>query len=416
MDMDISALKILGESLAIGLLVGTERYRARGEGEKRSAGVRTFAVFAVLGAVCGFLVEPLFTVATFAALAGLVLLGYHRSPAGSVGFTTEVAVILVFWIGYLLHIHETAAIALGIVLTIFLASKQALHGLVREQISQAEFYATIKFLAVVLVIYPVLPDRQMGPLDVLNPRDIWGLVILVSSISYVGYFLSRWLGDQRGLRVGAVLGSIISTPATTMSLAERARRLPGASRLFGMTAVMANAVQGPRLLILVWIMHQSLGKHLAIPLFGMGLAGFMCAWLMTDRSSSKLDFDHSYENPYSVIPALKFGAFFLVILLLTNVANTWFGSAGVYFASAIAGLGTASAVALSIAGLVGSGALDLDSAGYAMFLAIAVNTLTKWVLVLMNGTRKMALWLGAGLLISLVAGVLLLVFQPGQSA
>src|SRR5665811_1005962 len=106
-----------------------------------------------------------------------VLLGYNRSPAEDIGFTTEVAAILVFWIGYLLHTHEAPAIALGIVLTIFLASKRALHDFVREQMSTTEFYATLKFLAVVLVIYPILPDQGMGPLGFFNPREIWGLVL-----------------------------------------------------------------------------------------------------------------------------------------------------------------------------------------------------------------------------------------------
>lgn len=406
--MDFTVFKILGEALAIGLLVGAERYRDRKEGEKTSAGVRTFAIFAVLGAVCGLLDQSTFVLATFVALAGLVLLGYHRSPAEDIGFTTEVAAILVFWVGYLLHIYEAAAIALGIVLTIFLASKQALHGFVREQMSTAEFYATLKFLAVVLVIYPVLPDQDMGPLGFFNPREIWGLVILVSTISYVGYFLSRWLGASRGLRIGAIMGGLVSTPATTMFLAERAKSAPENSRLLGMMAVMANSVQGPRLLVLVWISNQALGKSLLIPLLGMGLAGLLSAWLMTRNTGSDPDIEYSFQNPYSLTPALKFGAFFLAILFLISAANHSFGPQGAFIASAIAGLGSASAAALSVAGLVSAGQLELEPAGLAVFLAIAVNALTKWVISLINGTGKMALWLGAGLLMMLAVGILLL--------
>ena len=130
MNANLEILKILGEALAIGLLVGIERYRGREPGEKKSAGVRTFAIFCLLGSVSGILATTAFTTVTFLAVAALVLVGYYRSPSNSLGFTTELAALLVFWIGYLLSTYETAAISLGIVLTIFLASKQLLHSFV----------------------------------------------------------------------------------------------------------------------------------------------------------------------------------------------------------------------------------------------------------------------------------------------
>ncbi len=411
--MDITAFKVLAEALGIGLLVGVERYRDREEGEKKSAGVRTFAIFALLGAVCGLLDEPAFTLVTFAALAGLVLLGYYRRPSESLGFTTEFAALLVFWIGYLLHLYEGPAIALGIVLTISLASKQALHKFVREQISVTEFYATLKFLAVVLVIYPVLPDRDMGPFGFFNPREIWGLVILVSSISYLGYILTRWLGSRRGLRIGAIMGGLVSTTATTMFLAEYAKSTPKAGRLLGTVAVMANSVQGPRLLVLVWVVCRLLGYSLAVPLVGMGLAGLLGSWLLSRRTVSDPDVEFTFENPYSLTPALKFGAFFVAVLFLVSAASAWFGQAGMFVAIAIAGLGSASAAALSVAGLVSADELALAPAGLAIFLAVAVNSLTKWILSLVGGTREMALWLGAGLLSMLTAGVLLYLLSVG---
>jgi uncharacterized membrane protein (DUF4010 family) len=411
--VDFTVFKVLAEALGIGLLVGAERYRDREEGEKKSAGVRTFAIFALLGAVCGLLDHPAYTLVTFAALAGLVLLGYYRHPSESVGFTTEFAALLVFWIGYLLHLYEGPAIALGIVLTIFLASKQALHEFVRDQISMTEFYATLKFLAVVLVIYPALPDRDMGPFGFLNPREIWGLVILVSTISYLGYFLTRWLGTSRGLRIGAILGGLVSTTATTMSLATRAKTTPEAGRLLGTVAVMANSVQGPRLLALVWVMSRLLGQSLVVPLLGMGLTGLLGSWLLSRKTALDPDVEFSFENPYSLTPALKFGAFFVAVLFLVNAAGVWFGETGVFVATAIAALGSASAAALSVAVLVGADELALVPAGLAIFLAIAVNSLTKWIVTLINGTRDMALWLGGGLLTMLAAGVLLLLIGLG---
>ncbi len=62
--IDLTAFRAVAEGLAIGLLVGIERYRGREPGERKSAGVRTFAIIAVLGAVCG-LFEAEMRVAAF---------------------------------------------------------------------------------------------------------------------------------------------------------------------------------------------------------------------------------------------------------------------------------------------------------------------------------------------------------------
>lgn len=408
MKPDLDTFRILGEALALGLLVGIERYRGRSPGEKKSAGVRTFAIFCLLGALCGIFATTAVTVAVFAAVAALVLLGYHRSPAESLGFTTELAALLVFWIGYLLSSQEAAAVSLGIVLTIFLASKQSLHRFVREQISEAEFDATLKFLAVVLVVYPILPDRGLGPYEFFNPRQVWGFVILVSSISYAGYFLIRWLGPRRGLMVGGLAGGIVSTAAVTLSLAERSRSAPEASRFMGAVAVLANAVQGPRLLLLLWVVDRTLARSLAIPLLGMAAVGVAGAWLLGRRAVRQTDIDFPLENPYSVRPALKFGLFFVVILLVIKVAQLWLGDRGILLASAAAGAGSASAVALSVSELFGQGSLSPLVAAWAIVLAIATNALFKWVLALVNGTRQMAFWLGGGLLTMVAAAFLAL--------
>ena len=406
MSPDLETLKPLGEALALGLLVGVERYRGRDPGEKKSAGVRTFAIFCLLGALCGISATTAITVVTFAAVAVLVTLGYQRSPRDSIGFTTELAALLVFWIGYLLSFHETAAISLGIVLTIFLASKRTLHHFVRDQISETEFEATLKFLAVVLVIYPILPDRNMGPYDFFNPRQIWGLVILVSTISYVGYFLIRWLGEKRGLMLGSLAGGIVSTTAVTMSRAERARTAPETSRLMGAVAVLANAVQGPRLLFLLWVVNRSLAQSLAPPLLAMAVVGLAGSWLLTRSAGDISEVEMPLQNPYSFRPALKFGLFFVAILLLVQVASQWLGDRGTLIASGIAGTGSTSAVALSASELFQKGALTPLVAALSILIAIATNALTKWVLAWINGTRQMAFWLGGGLLTMLTAAFL----------
>lgn len=407
---DLNSFKAFGEALAIGLLIGVERYKDRAPGEEKSAGMRTFTVFALLGAVCGLLARTALTLATFAGLVALICIGYYRESEREIGLTTETAGLLTFWLGYLAHSYETLAISTAIVLVILLASKRMLHSFVREKVSEVEFYDTLKFLAVVFVVYPLLPDRDIGPFGFLNPARVWLMVVLVSTISYSGYILMRWLGDSRGLEISGLVGGIVSTTAVTVSLSDRARQSPDLSRLCGVVGIMANAVQFPRLLILVWIVDRNLGATLALPLLAMGAVGLLGAWIVSRLQrpgAAGHPADFPLQNPYALASALKFGAFFVGIFLLTKLLNVYLGEGGIYLASAIAGTGDASVISLSVADTVSKGALATPTAVTAILIAVTANALTKWALSLANGTRELACWLGGGLAAMLAAGIAL---------
>ena len=93
--MDVQEFRAIGEALAIGLLVGGERYRDRSDGERSFAGLRTFAIISLLGGVGALLAVPMYTLAMFIALVALLGLGYAREEGESLGGTTEVAALLV---------------------------------------------------------------------------------------------------------------------------------------------------------------------------------------------------------------------------------------------------------------------------------------------------------------------------------
>lgn len=408
--MDIGLFKTFGEALAIGFLIGIERYKDRSQGEKKSAGLRTFTIFSLIGAVCGIL-PVVYTLMTLGALIVFLSLGYYRRSVNGFGLTTEVAAILTFWLGYLMHEYEMLAISTGIVLVILLASKRGLHDFVRNKMSEIELYDTLKFLAVVFVVFPLLPDRNMGPYDFFNPTQVWMLIILVSTISYLGYVLTRVLGNERGLMMSALIGGVVSTTAVTMFLADRVKRAPLQSRICGVTGVMANAVQFPRLLLLIWVVDTQLGMLLTIPLLGMGAVGILGAWVLGRKHlvhAVKDTHELPLQNPYSLRPALKFGLFFVGVFLLSKVATVHLGEQGIYLTSAIAGLGDASAIALSTAQMVNNGGLSVFAACGAIFIAVTMNALFKWGLAFMNGNRDLAFWLGGGFVTMLVTGGVLM--------
>lgn len=405
--MELETVRVLGEALAIGILVGAERYRHRVPGEKSPAGVRTFAAIGLLGGVCALIGHIAVAVAAFAAIATLTAIAYYRDSAENLGTTSETAALLTFWLGYLVKDHETAAIAAAIVLAILLVSKRPMHDFVKGAISTAEFNDTLKFLAVVFVVYPVLPDHPVGPYGIINPRQIWTFVVLISTISYVGYFLVRVLGASRGFGVSALLGGVASTTALTVSLAQRSREIPALSRLIGAAVVIGNAVQFPRLLLLVWVFSEPLAWHLMAPFTLMFVVGVVVAaaaggFVPDDPEEAEVKVD--FKNPYSFTPALKFALYIGIVLVATPLALEAAGERGVYAVAALTGMASVSAFALPLTGMVGDATLTVPSAAIALLAAITANAIVKWVLAFMNGSREMAAWLGVGLALMLATG------------
>ncbi|UCF39197.1 MAG: MgtC/SapB family protein [Acidobacteriota bacterium] len=410
----IGLFRLFGEALAIGLLIGSERYKRKTKSEHEAAGVRTFAVISLLGGACAVMDSLPLTALTFSSLTIFLALAYYRDTATSeaYGLTTEMAALLTFWLAYLLKDFEPLAISTAIVLVILLAAKEKLHHFVRETVSQEEFFGTLKFLAVIFVVFPLLPNRYVGPVEFFNPTQVWMLVILISAISYAGYILIRVFGSRKGLLISSVLGGVVSTTAVTISLAERSREMPEISRVCGLAGIMANSVQFPRLLFLIWVVDASLGKFLLLPFLGMFLVGSVGGWLvgrMRHVGERIRPIQPLLKNPFSLGPILKIGVFFVGVFTFSKWANVWFGESGIYLVSALSGLGSVSAVGLSLADMVGKESISIPVAAVAILIALTSNALLKWIVAAVNGSRKLAFWLGAGFVAMLGVGTPLII-------
>ena len=184
----------LAVALGIGLLIGAERERRKGEGPSRSpAGIRTFAVTSLAGAV-SFIAggEVLFAVAT-AGVIVLTTVAYWRGHEDDPGLTTEIALIVTALLGGLSMQQPALAGGLAVTVAVLLASRTPLHRFVRTVLTEDELKDALIFAGSTLVVLPLVPDRPMGPYGALNPHSIWILVILVMAISAAGYIAVRTL-------------------------------------------------------------------------------------------------------------------------------------------------------------------------------------------------------------------------------
>ncbi|MGQ9633672.1 MAG: MgtC/SapB family protein [Bryobacteraceae bacterium] len=395
----------LAEALLIGFLIGAQREATQGEGHP---GVRDFVLIAVVGGIAGILQNPWLTVGALLSVTALLGVFYHHTGHRT-GITTEMAALATYCLGYLAAVQgenrlRTLAVGTAVVVVIFLEAKRAIHRLVRETITEKEFDDTLRFLAVVFVIYPILPGGEYGPYGFLAPKKIWGLVMLVSAVSYCGYFLTKFLGARRGLRLMGVLGGLASSTAATLSFAAGSSEEPQNRGYYAQAAILANAIQFPRVLLILAVVNPVLAAASAFPLAAMTGAGLLAALLLGRAvGPAQPGVSLGLRNPFRLWPALQFGALFAAVLLVTRAAAQYGGS-GLYWASGLAGSVDVDAVALSMADLVAAGSASPPFAAACLLLALGANAVVKSGIAGSAGQRDFALRLAGAFGIMYTAG------------
>lgn len=373
----------LAVALAVGLLVGLEREQTRDERKASFAGVRTYPIFALLGAV-SMLLAPWLPVVTLLAVIVLVAISYSATvKQGDHGVTTEASVIATFLLGALAEAHDEIepmserlilVAALGVAMTFLLSAKPLLHR-IASRVSKDDLYASLKFLIVAVIVLPLLPHRDVGPLGAIDPFNVGLMIVTISALSFLGYIAMRWLGPRRGVLVGAALGGLVSSTAVTVSFSARTKASPALAPVAAGAIAIASAIMVVRVGVLVALTAPELLATLAIVLAGMVL-GAVAAGLAVFRRDGVETAEPEVKNPFELASAIKFGLVFGAVLLATKAAKTYLGDRGLYLASGLAGTTDVDAITLSTAQLARSGTSE-NVATLAIALAVAVNTIVK---------------------------------------
>jgi len=389
-------------ALAVGLLVGTQReFQHRSEGGDKSiyAGVRTFSLVAMAGALGATLsaqFESAIVLAVALGAVALLALGAYRAATerGDVGLTTEVALVATALVGALCVTGPLAlAAAVGVALAILLALKPATRRLVGA-IDHDDIEATLKFAAISVLILPVLPNTPVGPppFDVLTPFKVWLMVVFISALSFLGYVLVQFAGARRGIGLVGVLGGLASSTALTLSFADRSKKEEALSAAFAAGVVAAWTVMFGRVLVEMGVVNPRLLAAAWPAIAAAGAAGAACAGALYWRSAHRSDEpdERRLANPFALRTALAFGAVYAGVLVLSRAAQMYLGTAGVYASAMASGLADVDALTLSMAELSARGGLDVDTASRAVVLAVASNTVVKGAMVVALGSRAMA--------------------------
>jgi uncharacterized membrane protein (DUF4010 family) len=378
-------------ALAVGLLVGLEREQAKQDIHAEGAphptlgGVRTYPIFALLGALSTML-ETASMWMPLVALGGLITL-LAISYAGDIrkgadhGLTTEASALAIFLLGGLaasrgvvepMSTRLLLVVALGVTLTFLLSSKQRLHGLV-ARISREDLFSTIKFLIAAAIVLPLLPREDMGPLDAINPFSVGLMVVLISGLSFLGYVAMRLYGKGRGVLLSAAIGGLVSSTAVTIAFANRTKLDAKLAPVAAAAIAIASTIMIARVGVLVGVINPSLLVQLVFPLIGAGI-GAILGGLVGFRGTKSNDSEIDVKNPFELSSAIRFGIAFAVISLATKAAREYLGDQGLYIAAGVAGMTDVDAVSLSTAKQATAG--DVASV-VAILIAIVSNTIVK---------------------------------------
>jgi uncharacterized membrane protein (DUF4010 family) len=402
--LELSAIRF-ASAIGIGLLIGAERERRKGSGPQRgAAGVRTFALASLAGALSSYLESQTLLITVAAGAVLFSALAYRHTAQKDPGLTTEFALVVTVLLGALTMQSPLLGAGLSVVTTILLAARERLHSMLKNLVSQQEAHDALVFLAATLIILPLAPNHPLGPFGVFNPRRIWELVVLVMAMGAASYIALRAFGSRLGLALAGFVGGFISASATIGSMGNRAKRNSALESPAVSGAVLATVATVVQLFLVLLVTNGATCRALALPLLFAGIVAIGYAlFFVAHRTEVPVSPEPVKGRAFDLRLALLFAATITVILFVCGLLNQRYGSRGVVLGAALSGFADTHATAISIASLVSAGKISAESAVSPILIGFATNTLTKAVVAFAVGGHRFALKILPGLVAVLVA-------------
>ena len=395
----------IGIALVVGLVIGAEREQRLAEGAHPAAGIRTFAITALLGAIARALDEPVVLAVLGGGVALAAIVSYVAGDRTDPGLTSEIALVLTFALGALALDRPFVALAAGITTALLLAFRARIHDVVREVLSPAELRDALIVAAAAIVILPLLPDRTVDPWGVLNAFTLWRLVVLILGIHLAAHVAQRMLGARWGLRVAGLASGFVSSSATIAAMGAKAKE--GEEHVQGaVAAATASSVATfVQLAILVTAASPALmGPAMTIPLAAGGLAalGFAARYAIRSARSHK-GVAAAPGRAVDLRGALAFAVLVTIVSVGATLIGREVGALGVVIAATIAAFADSHAAAASVASMHAGGNLATSAAVLGVLACVSTNSVTKLVLAAASGPRAYSVPVAIGVVIALAA-------------
>lgn len=364
-------------ALGVGLLVGLER-----EWRGKEAGLRTFGLVSLLGALGGLL-GPLFAVAAL-LLVGLLIAFLNLQgmrTEKNTELTTSAALLVIALAGVVCGLgHRVTPVAVSVVTAGLLSWKERMaefgHKLTAQELRSAILLGILAF-----AIYPVLPSHTIDHWGLIAPREAWFTVLLIAGIGFANYILWKLFGT-RGIEFTGFLGGLVNSTVTVTELSARVADLGrGVVSVAYRGIMLSTAAMALRNAVVLGLLDPGAlvvaGGSLGFMLIGSAALALLTAQPPTPSDEKPLDL----KSPFSLVSALKFGAVFLVLQVLGSLGHRAFGHWGFYAISVIGGFVSSASAVASAAMLASSGKISPAVGGVGAILASLASAGVNVVLV-----------------------------------
>jgi uncharacterized membrane protein (DUF4010 family) len=352
--------------------------------EERSSpgGVRTFPMLALSGAML-YLIDTRnalpFTVGLMALAIWLHAFMRRENPAAPASLMVPASNLVAYLIGPIALMQPPwLAVTVTVCSVLLLSSREALHTLPRI-VPPDELVTAGKFLILVGIILPLVPDERLLATIPLTPYHVWLAVVAICTLSYLGYLIQRYAPAGGATLLPAILGGLYSSTAATVVLSRRLRHQDAVRPELAAGILAATAVMYLRLLIVVAVFDRTLAlgllpAHLALFAASVVLAGYQ--WRRASHAAGPADLKIPAANPLQITTAVAFAAIFIVTSLLTAYIHTGFGEHGVMILAGLVGATDIDPFVVAIA-QGGAAGLSRDGLSAAILIAAASNNLAK---------------------------------------
>lgn len=410
-------LQAFAIAIGIGLLIGLERERVASAG----AGVRTFGLVGLLGALSALIGQHFGSVVPFAlglAVVGAMIIAAHLRHPDPVdpGTTSVVALVVCYCLGSVVWLgYATVAVMLAVATTILLYFKTELRG-IATRLKPKDWVSVFQFSVLSLVILPILPDRTFDPYGAVNPRQVWWMVVLISGLGLAGYATLQLVGTRYGAAFVGIAGGLASSTATTLIYARGSRSAPETAPMAALVIILANIVMMIRIVVLAAIVAPRLVMPLGIvivPGLVLGLVSLLWCWRGSGEGKALLP---ETRNPTEMRTAILFGLGYAVVLFVSAWLSDIVGTQGVFALAAISGLTDVDAITLSSMRLFSLEQLPLEATVIAIGLAMLANLAFKSTMAIAIGGRALASRIVGGIgvvALGLAAGIGWHALSPG---
>lgn len=380
-------ITLLAAALGCGLLIGLERERHKQrESHPSFAGLRSFALSALLGALC-FLFGMVIGLAGALIIGGIVIFSLRNQPEDP-GITTELAFLMTYFIGAMCLWNIPLAAGLAVLLTIILMAKHSMHDFAGKWIKEAEFRDGLLLLALILIGLPLTPDRPLWG-EVLNPYVILKLLTLILVVQALAHIAKRFLSTKNALMLSSLASGFVSSTATIAQLGLQVRKGEMDAQPNAGAALMSCVSTLVLLLIVVGGVSWAWLKLLLLPsVVGMVIL-VACAFLLLRKAKPVQELESADSPMFSLKEAVIIAVTLTLIQAGIYALELWLGNAGLLAGTLLASLFEVHA---AMAGVVIQGDPSNTHLIYALLLGLGAHAVAKSVNAALTGGFKFALY------------------------